>query len=192
MATTVKSLTITHPRCLHRRGELTAPAWCTSPPSQPGLPTSTGGRVERDTNISKVASAGHAWTSPGAVEWNSSPVSANNAARIAARIIRQDAVGPKKNAQGQPRPWASVTHHPLPSDPRRQQRYIGLCPNKSVAPALPSFTALTANSVSLQHLSHTSISSRRGRGQCRANVRTARMIPANFTGGLHELSPLHG
>jgi hypothetical protein len=88
--------------------------------------------------------------------------------------------GPKKKPRDSPAPGPPSLTHSLPTDPRRRQRYIGLCPNKSEATALPSYRAHR----------QSSISSRRRRGQCGANVRTARMIPANFTGGVARVVAL--
>ena len=57
----------------------------------------------------------------------------------------QEVFGPKKKPRDSPAPGLpSLTSPPTPVE---TQRYIGLCPNKSEAPALPA-TALTANSVS--------------------------------------------
>jgi len=100
------------------------------------------GRVQRDTNISKVASAGHAGTSPGAVEWDSSPVSANAAASCCSDQFRGcRRLSARRRTQGQPRPWASVTHSLTSLPTLDGNNTTGLCPNKSEAPALPSYRA---------------------------------------------------
>ena len=49
----------------------------------------------------------------------------------------QEVFGPKKKPRDSPAPGLSSLTHSLPLRPRRQQRYIGLCPNKSEDPGPP-------------------------------------------------------
>ena len=94
----------------------------------------SGGDVERDKNISKVANGGHARTSPAAIERDSTPVRINTATIAARTMCGKDVGGtrPEEEAQGQPRPRASITHALTPLDPRRHDT-TGVCPNKSEA-----------------------------------------------------------